>query len=42
MKSLHKELSRGIEFIVNKLLIYYNKRRLKGSTLREGDLIYLL
>jgi hypothetical protein len=42
MKSLHKELSRDIKFIKNKLLIYYNKKRLKGLTLLKEDLIYLL
>jgi hypothetical protein len=42
IKDLHKELSRDIEFIIIKLLIYYNKKRLKGLTLLEGDLVYLL
>jgi two-component SAPR family response regulator len=42
MKYLHKELSRDIKFIANKSSIYYNKKRLKGPTLSEGDLIYLL
>jgi hypothetical protein len=42
MKNLYKELSRNIEFITTKSLIYYNKKRLKGLTLQERDLIYLL
>jgi hypothetical protein len=42
MKNLHKELSRDIEFIINKSSIYYNKKRIKGLTLSEKDLIYLL
>jgi hypothetical protein len=42
MKDLHKELSRNIKFIINKSLIYYNRKRLKGLTLRERDLVYLL
>jgi two-component SAPR family response regulator len=42
MKDLHEELSRDIEFIINKSLIYYNKKRIRGSTLSKGDLIYLL
>ena len=42
MKNLHKELSRDIEFIANKSSIYYNKKRLKGPTLQEGDPVYLL
>jgi hypothetical protein len=42
MKTLHKELSWDIEFITNKSSIYYNKKRLKGPTLQEGDIVYLL
>jgi two-component SAPR family response regulator len=42
MKNLHKELSQDIKFIINKSLIYYNKKRLRGPTLSEGDLVYLL
>jgi hypothetical protein len=42
MKNLHKELSQDIKFIATKSLIYYNKKRLKGLTLRGRDLIYLL
>jgi hypothetical protein len=42
MKNLYKELSRNIEFIINKSLIYNNRKRLKGLTLKERDLVYLL
>jgi hypothetical protein len=42
MKDLHEELSRDIKFIINKSSMYYNRKRLKGLTLSEGDLIYLL
>jgi two-component SAPR family response regulator len=42
MRNLHKELSQDIKFIANKSLIYYNKKRLRGSTLQEGDPVYLL
>ena len=42
MKNLHGELSRDIKFIANKSSMYYNKKRLEGSTLREGDSVYLL
>jgi hypothetical protein len=42
MKHLHNELLWDIEFIVNKSLIYYNKKRLGGPTLSERDLVYLL
>jgi hypothetical protein len=42
MKNLYKELSRDIEFIINKSLIYYDHKRLRGLTLKERDLVYLL
>jgi hypothetical protein len=42
IKDLHKELSQDIEFIINKSSMYYNRKRLKGPTLQEGDLVYLL
>jgi hypothetical protein len=42
MKHLYEEFSRDIEFITNKSLMYYNKKRLRGLTLSEGDLVYLL
>jgi hypothetical protein len=42
MKDLYKELSQNIKFIINKLLIYYNRKRLRGLTLQKGDPVYLL
>jgi hypothetical protein len=42
MKDLYKELSQDIKFIINKSLMYYNRKRLRGPTLRERDLVYLL
>jgi hypothetical protein len=42
MKHLHNELLRDIKFITNKLSMYYNKKRLRGPTLSEGNLVYLL
>jgi hypothetical protein len=42
MKNLYKELLQDIKFIINKSLIYYNKKRLRGLILLEGDLVYLL
>jgi hypothetical protein len=42
MKNLYKELLQDIKFIINKSLIYYNKKRLRGLTLLERDLVYLL
>jgi hypothetical protein len=42
MKNLYEELSRDIEFIANKSLMYYNKKRIKGPTLSERDPVYLL
>jgi hypothetical protein len=42
IKNLHEELSRDIEFIINKSSIYYDHKRLKGPTLKERDPVYLL
>jgi Chromo (CHRromatin Organisation MOdifier) domain len=42
MRDLHDELSWDMEFIANKSLMYYNKKRLGGPTLSEGDPVYLL
>jgi hypothetical protein len=42
MKNLYKELSQDIKFIATKSSIYYNRKRIRGPTLREGDLVYLL
>jgi hypothetical protein len=42
IRNLYKELSRDIEFITNKSSIYYNKKRIRGLTLSERDLVYLL
>jgi hypothetical protein len=42
MKNLYKELSWDIKFIINKSLIYYNKKRIKELTLLKGNLVYLL
>jgi uncharacterized Zn ribbon protein len=39
---LYQELLRDIKFITMKSLIYYNKKRSKGSSLKKGDSIYLL
>jgi hypothetical protein len=42
IKNLYKELLQDIKFLINKSIIYYNKKRLKGLTLLKGDLVYLL
>jgi hypothetical protein len=42
MKNLHKELFKDIEFIIIKSFLYYNFKRVKESTLKEGDPVYLL
>jgi hypothetical protein len=42
MKNLYKELSQDIKFIINKSLIYYNRKRLREPTLKKRDLVYLL
>jgi hypothetical protein len=42
MKNLHKELFRDIEFIIIKSSLYYNSKKVRGPTLKERDLVYLL
>jgi hypothetical protein len=42
IKNLYKKLSRDIKFITIKSSLYYNSKRVKRSTLKEGDPIYLL
>jgi hypothetical protein len=42
LKDLHRELSRNIEWINQRMILYVNKSRLEGPHLRGGDLVYLL
>ena len=42
MKKLYKKLSRDIEFLLQRLAIYYNKKKLEGPRFRERNKIYLL
>jgi len=42
LKDLHRELSRDIEWINQRMTLYANKSRLEGPHLRGGDLVYLL
>jgi hypothetical protein len=42
LKKLYLELLNNIEWILQRSAMYYNKTRLGGSRLREGDLVYLL
>jgi hypothetical protein len=42
LQKLHKELSRDIEFLAIRSADQYNKKRLKGPRLQEGDKVYLL
>jgi hypothetical protein len=42
LQKLHKELSRDIEFLAIRSADQYNKKRLEGPRLQEGDKVYLL
>jgi hypothetical protein len=42
LKDLHQELTRDIEWMSLRSLLYYNSKRLKGPRLREGNQVYLL
>ena len=42
LTELHKELAKDIKFIIIRVLIYYDKKKSKKLSLREGDLVYLL
>ena len=42
LKQLYKELLADILFIIQRLAIYYDKKRSVGLTLKEGDKVYLL
>ena len=42
LKKFHKELLRDIKFLLQRSVIYYNKKRLEGPRLQEKDKIYLL
>src|SRR5277367_541851 len=42
LKTLYKELSLDIKFIIARSMIYYNKKYSIGPMLKEGDKVYLL
>jgi hypothetical protein len=42
LHSLHAEMKTELEFIQQRMKKYYDKTRLKGPTLGEGDKVYLL
>ena len=42
LKKLYQELSRDIEFIATRLIIYYNSKRIRGLIFLKRDLVYLL
>jgi hypothetical protein len=42
LKDLHQELTRDIEWMSLRSLMYYNSKRLEGPRLRERDQVYLL
>jgi len=41
IKDLHQELKEDIKFISMKSEKYYNKKKLEGPSLKEGDMVYL-
>jgi hypothetical protein len=42
LKNLHRELTRDIEWMSLRFLLYYNSKRLEGPRLKERDQVYLL
>jgi hypothetical protein len=42
LHALHEEMRTELKFIQERMKKYYNKSRLKGPTLEEGDKVYLL
>ena len=42
MGKIHQELQRDLEFLSNRSAIYYNRKRLEGPAISEGDKAYLL
>lgn len=42
LQELHAELQKDIKFLSTRASIYYNRKRARGPTLKEGDKVYLL
>ena len=42
LQLLHKELQKNIQFLNKRSVLYVNKRRDRGLTLKEGNKVYLL
>jgi hypothetical protein len=42
LRTLHIEISRDLEFVAQRTAHYYNRKKLEGPRLREGDKVYLL
>ncbi len=42
LQLLQKELQKDIQFLSKRMALYANKKRVRGSTLKEGDKAYLL
>ena len=42
LKELHDEMRKELEYVRQRMTTYANKKRLKGPTFREGDMVYLL
>ncbi|KAJ3546359.1 hypothetical protein NM208_g2046 [Fusarium decemcellulare] len=41
LRNLHEEMKTELEFVRNRMTNYYDKKRLKGPTFSEGDMVYL-
>ena len=42
IKNLYKEIKSKFKFIKNKIIKYYNIKRIKRLTFKEGEIVYLL
>jgi hypothetical protein len=42
LKTLHQELATDIKFIIQRAVIYYNRKHSVGPEFKEGDKVYLL
>lgn len=41
LKNLHEEMRTELEFVRNQMKKYYDKKRMKGPSFQEGDMVYL-
>jgi hypothetical protein len=41
LRELHQEIRIELEFVRNRMKNYYNPKRIKGPSFKEGDMVYL-